>query len=100
MQRLAILRRQASDGNVRNVAVNPQAVRYVIAQDYGAYITFDHEHSEDTEAVTPIGIKSPDRFETVRRQLNKPYWTDLLLRIVGLVLSAGAIAVAIWFKSA
>lgn len=91
MQRLAILRRRGKDGSVQDVAVNPQSVDYVIEQEDGAYITFSHEHSEDfdnedSEAVTPIGIMSPDRFETVRKQLDKPYKVDMALRIIGMLV--------------
>ena len=107
MQKLAVIRRRDSKGNVRDAAVNVAQVRYVFAQDQGSYITFEDEHSPDEnedsadkKGVTPIGMDSPDSVEEVIRRLNEPYWTDLRFKVGGLLLSALAVMVTIWLSSA
>lgn len=98
MQKLAKIRRTNSDGAVTDAAVNPKQVRHVFGSSKGTYIAFDDAHAPSDPSVTPIGVLSPEPVKTVIRRLNRPYWIDLFLRFVGLLITAAAIAAAIKFS--
>ncbi len=112
MQKPAEVRRQGSNRDVRNAAVNAAHVCYVYSDpDGGSYIAFEDKatvtrkkktakvvpdkHHPDSNGVTPIGIKSPDSVEVVIRRLNRPYWIDLAFRVGGLVVTVLAVIFAI-----
>lgn len=98
MQKLAKVGRINKDGKVREAAVNTAHVRYIVSQDSGTYIAFDDEHDSDGDAVTPIGIKSPDPVEVVLKRLNRPYRMDVSLRVAAIVGSAIVVVLAIVFS--
>ena len=98
MQKLAKIRRTNADGTVTDAAVNPKQVRHVYGNPGGTYIAFDDTHDDSDPKVTPVGVLSPEPVETVIKRLNRPYWIDLYLRFVGLLVTAATIAAAIKFS--
>ena len=98
MQKLAKIRRVNSEGAESDAAVNPKQVRHVYGTPEGTYIAFDDAHDPSDPSVTPIGVLSPESVKTVIRRLNLPYWIDLSLRFVGLLITAATIAAVIKFS--
>ena len=97
MQKLARIRRKGRDGNVRDAAVNVAHVRYVYSQNSGSYITLEDAHDRESSEVTPIGIQSPDSVEVVIRRLNRPYWTEVGIRVGSLLVAVLAVILTIVF---
>ena len=95
MHKFAVVRRKNQGGNVQEAAVNVALVRYVYSSGSGSYIAFEDEHAPDSAGIAPIGIKSPDSVEDVIRRLNRPYWFDVSIRAVSLIVAAFGVFLAI-----
>ena len=91
---------QTADGKLRVTRVNPECVHLVAKGDKGTtIIAYQHVFNDATKTTTSVSINSVETIEKVMKRLNRPYIIDVSIRLTGLIVSALAIAVAIWLSS-